>query len=336
MLMSRKEMNEAISKLRETMDARTDVELLYNNVDSHLANYKAYIAEPGRTAVEVSAAFAPVKSAANLYNALMKWHRLDILGAMKPADSFADFLSTQCVTGIKVEMNKKTGAWEIVDDESVCISPSDYYANLYKSSMPLFEDMVCIFADNVYRMAVKAKGIDDDAITKFTADDIHQTFLDIRDRLGWTIDTDKLSWNAMSRQLNELAGTLSFGYTKAAEIKLINCDCKYVGFGLIATKNKANQNGGFIVRKTSTIIDLIFRAIYTRNNGEAYSTEIQTGGKNQAQTVKANKSMSESSKNAQFAKNATPEAGPVKCPDAVEPKPKKGTKKSTKKEAAAK
>ena len=330
--MSRNELNEAIAELRETMNARTDVELLYNNVDNHLANYKAYIAEPGRTDVEVSAAFAPVKSAVNLYNALMRWHRLDILGAMKPVDSFSDFLFTQCVTGIKVEMNKKTGAWEIVDDESVAISPSDYYANLYKSSMPLFEDIVCIFADNVYRMAVKAKGIGDDATTKFTADDIHQTFLDIRDRLGWTIDTDKLSWNAMSRQLNELADTLSFGYTKAAEVKLINCDCKYVGFGLIATKNKANQSGGFVVRKTSTIIDLIFRAIYTRNYGEAYSTEIQTGGKNQAQTVKANKSMAESAKNAEFAPSATPEAGPV---DVVEPK-KKGAKKSTKKEAAAK
>ena len=113
---------------------------------------------------------------------------------------------------------------------------------------------------------------------------------------------------------------------------MINADVKYIQYGTIGTKDQADKESSYVIRAESTIIDLIFRAIYTRNYGEAYSTEIQTGGKNQAQTVKANKSMSESSKNAQFAKNATPEAGPV---DVVEPK-KKGAKKSTKKEAAAK
>lgn len=321
---SKETLKEQIEKLRFNGDTRTDAEVLRNHVDGELAVYKNFVADGTRTNAETLAAIAPVKDVCGLYNDLMRWQRLDVLATLKPKDAFKEMLSTQCVTGVKVGNNKDSGVE--IQKADVAISAYDFYKELFSLERQTIEDMCCIFADNVAKFVM---GDDDVHITK---DSMHQTYVKMRNDRGWNLSADEMTYSCLARQLSEVAKVISFGTCD----KMINADVKYVQYGTIGTKDQANKEGSFVTRNESTIINLIFRAIYTRVNGKAYGFQVQTGATKAAQTVKANTAMAESGKNAEFAKNATPDAGPV---EVVEPKPKKakkGTKKSAKEEAAAK
>lgn len=317
---SKETLKEQIENLRFTGDTRTDAEVLRQHADGELAIYKNYVADGTRTQSETLAAMAPVKDACGLYNDLMRWQRLDVLATLKPKDAFKEMLSTQCVTGIKVGSNKDTGVE--IQKADVAISAYDFYKELFSLELQPIEDMCCIFADNVAKFVT---GKDDAHMTK---DSMHQTYVKMRDDKGWNLSAEELNYSTLARQLSEIAKVISFGTCE----KMINADVKYVQYGTIGTKDQANKAGSFVIRAESTIINLIFRAIYTRVNGKAYDFQIQTNATKGAQTVKANAAMAESVKNAEFAPNATPDAGSV---EVVEPK-KKGTKKSAKKDEAAK
>lgn len=318
---SKETLKEQIEKLRFNGDTRTDAEVLRNHADGELAIYKNLVADGTRTSAETLAAIAPVKDACGLYNDLMRWQRLDVLATLKPKDAFKEMLSTQCVTGIKVGNNKDSGVE--IQKADVAISAYDFYKGLFSLELQPIEDMCCIFADNIAKFVIG----DDDA--HMTKDSIHPSYHKMRTEKGWNIPAKELTYSSLSRQLSEIAKVISFGTCD----KMINADVKYIQYGTIGTKDQANKEGSFVIRNESTIINLVFRAIYTRVNGKAYGFQAQTAATKSAQTMKANSAMAESAKNAEFAPSATPAAGSV---EVVEPKPKKGTKKSTKKEAAAK
>ena len=317
---SKETLKEQIERLRFTGDTRTDAEVLRQHANGELAIYKTFVADGSRTQSETLAAMAPVKDACGLYNDLMRWQRLDVLATLKPKDAFKEMLSTQCVTGIKVGNNKDTGVE--IQNADVAISAYDFYKELFSLELQPIEDMCCIFADNIAKFVIG----DDDAY--MTKDSIHPSYHKMRTEKGWNIPAKELNYSTLARQLSEIAKVISFGTCG----KMINADVKYIQYGTIGTKDQADKEGSYVIRAESTIINLIFRAIYTRVNGKAYCFQAQTRATKGAQTVKANTAMAESAKNAEFAPSATPEAGPV---DVVEPK-KKGAKKSTKKEAAAK
>lgn len=321
MKFTKKEIREHVATIRGTDTTSTDAQILYADATAALATFKAYCGEASRTPEEVTAALVPVRTAVEWYNCQMRCDRLDTLSTMKPQEAVADYVRTQCVTGLKIATEKETG-YKIEESKTVELDAYDFVETICSADLNGILDACCIFADNVARYDTRDDGAH---VSKKSAS---ETYVSLRKRKGWDVEAKDLNLTILAQQLTELANMISFG---SLNIRMQSTDVKFIRLAVFQGKSKADCAGAVQIRDEKTIIRFVFRAMYTRFNSKPYEWQTQTNVTGEARVSKPNKAMSESTQTKEFKKEADPQAGPVTTGKA----PKKGSKKSTKKEEAA-
>lgn len=273
--------------------------IFYAEVCRCNAVFREFIASGERSVKEVSEAKSPVTDAIDNYNNEQLLIRLEHFEALPGKKAMEEYLSTQCVAGLKHTMDKNLG-WHIKTDEPVALPAYDFIRTVCKLEYKNIVDACCIFVDNV----AKNEFGDDACLSR---NSMHQSYIDIRKRKGWELSDDKKKTpKELAAQLTELCNMISFGMAPNMQ----KMDVKYIKFSAIQGKSTANKSGKFVVKGYTTIVDAVFRALYTRKNKLAYDWDnklYDTGTAAQTAVV-ANKDMAES--NGNTGKDGT-EAGPV-------------------------
>lgn len=345
-MLTRVKLNEEAKSLSESQQFRDDSgKLLSNNADIFYANlrmevqtFKDFIGQnpkPNEDAINV--ARRAVTKALSYYNDEMRVRRLEDLQTLGSETALIMFLGNQRTEGLAIEENKKDDTITIVETKHVGIDATDFYGFMCSADLDYLKDVCCIFADNLARRKVLDDGKDGKNvyITKASMSD---SYINLREKLqeksgiNWVFEDPKkpedISNNDLCKELNYVVGRLCFlsgDDIKAQKwlIKMLNPDWKFVRDTIVATngaqkakdneekKGETNAEGKYIIRDEMTVIRAIFKAMYTRYHKLSYGYVSQSNSDQKARVSEPNRDMSESSKNKEFAKNETPEAGPV-------------------------
>ena len=306
-MLTRIELNESAKKLQEKyafMDGEralsANAEIFHANIGREYAIFADFM-KVTRTDDEVASAKKPVVSAISLYNDEQRMVRLEQMQEMSHKDAMRSYLDNQCVKGFQLKQNKEK-QWEVAATDSVELEAYDFVCAICSADLNGILDACCIFVDNV----AKYEFGDDAAVSRKS---LHDSYLDLRKRKGWTLPKDAKSVpKALAAQLTEICNMIS---CKTAP-KMQTTDVKFIKFFIINAKSKANEAGKFIIRNDATIVNAIFRAMYTRHNKLPYEWQNQNGAdKNAARTVAPNKDMAESSKAEEFNGRVEAEAGEI-------------------------
>lgn len=306
-MLTRIELNESAKKLQEKyafMDGEralsANAEIFHANIGREYAIFADFM-KVTRTDDEVASAKKPVVSAISLYNDEQRMVRLEQMQEMTHKDAMRSYLDNQCVKGFQLKQNKEK-RWEVAATDSVELEAYDFVCAICSADLNGILDACCIFVDNV----AKYEFGDDAAVSRKS---LHDSYLDLRKRKGWTLPKDAKSVpKALAAQLTEICNMIS---CKTAP-KMQTTDVKFIKFFIINAKSKANEAGKFIIRNDATIVNAIFRAMYTRHNRLPYEWQNQNGAdKNAARTVAPNKDMAESSKAEEFNGRVEAEAGEI-------------------------
>lgn len=295
-MMTRVELNESAKKLQDKHAFKDGERVLSGNSEIFHANIGREYAifadfmKVARTDDEVAAAKKPVNNAISLYNDEQRMVRLEQLQDMTHKDAMRSYLDNQCVKGFQLKQNKDK-KWEVSATESVELDAYDFVCTICSADLNGILDACCIFVDNV----AKYEFGDDAAVSRKS---MHDSYIDLRNRKGWTLPKEAKSIpKALAAQLTEICNMIS---CKTAP-KMQTTDVKFIKFFIINAKSKANSAGKFVIRNDATIVNAIFRAMYTRHNKLAYDWQNQNGSDtNAARTSGANKAMAESGKSEEF------------------------------------
>ena len=306
-VMTRIELNETAKKLQEKHAFKdgdrvlsTNSEIFHANIGREFATFADFLKVP-RTDDEVAGAKKPVMSAIALYNDEQKMTRLEQMQEMTHKDAMSSYLDNQCVKGFQLKQNKEK-QWEVSATDAVELEAYDFVCAICSADLNGILDACCIFVDNV----AKYEFGDDAAVSRKS---LHDSYIDLRKRKGWTLPKDVKSVpKALAGQLTEICNMIS---CKSAP-KMQTTDVKFIKFFIINAKSKANEAGKFVIRNDATIVNAIFRAMYTRHNKLPYEWQNQNGSdKNAARTSSANRDMAESGQSEEFTGRVEAEAGPV-------------------------
>lgn len=306
-IMTRIELNETAKKLQEKHAFKdgdrvlsTNSEIFHANIGREFATFADFLKTP-RTDDEVAGAKKPVMSAIALYNDEQKMTRLEQMQEMTHKDAMSSYLDNQCVKGFQLKQNKDK-QWEVSATDAVELEAYDFVCAICSADLNGILDACCIFVDNV----AKYEFGDDAAVSRKS---LHDSYIDLRKRRGWTLPKDVKSVpKALAAQLTEICNMIS---CKTAP-KMQTTDVKFIKFFIINAKSKANEAGKFVIRNDATIVNAIFRAMYTRHNKLPYEWQNQNGSdKNAARTSSANRDMAESGQSEEFTGRVEAEAGPV-------------------------
>lgn len=306
-IMTRVELNETAKKLQEKHAFKdgdrvlsTNSEIFHANIGREFATFADFLKIP-RTDDEVTGAKKPVMSAIALYNDEQKMTRLEQMQEMTHKDAMSSYLDNQCVKGFQLKQNKDK-QWEVSATDAVELEAYDFVCAICSADLNGILDACCIFVDNV----AKYEFGDDAAVSRKS---LHDSYIDLRKRKGWTLPKDAKSVpKALAAQLTEICNMIS---CKTAP-KMQTTDVKFIKFFIINAKSKANEAGKFVIRNDATIVNAIFRAMYTRHNKLPYEWQNQNGSdKNAARTSSANRDMAESGQSEEFTGRVEAEAGPV-------------------------
>lgn len=306
-MLDRKTLNESAKNLA-TRHAFKDgdrvlsanAEIFHANIGREFALFNEFL-KVTRTEEEISTAKKPVSTAIGLYNDEMRMVRLEQLQEMTHKDAMHSYLDNQCVKGFQLKQDKNQG-WIVTATDAVELDAYDFVSAICSADLNGILDACCIFVDNV----AKYEFGDDAAVSRKS---LHESYIDLRKRKGWTLPKDVKSVpKALAAQLTEICQMIS---CKTAP-KMQTTDVKFIKFFIINAKSKANEAGKFVIRNDATIVNAIFRAMYTRHNKLPYEWQNQNGSdKNAARTVSANKDMAESSKSEEFTGRVEAEAGEI-------------------------
>lgn len=295
-IMTRIELNETAKKLQEkhvfkdgdrTLSGNS--EIFHANIGREFATFADFM-KVARTDDEVASAKKPVSNAIALYNDEQRMLRLEQMQEMTHKDAMRSYLDNQCVKGFALKQNKEK-QWEVSATDAVELEAYDFVCGICSADLNGILDACCIFVDNV----AKYEFGDDAAVSRKS---LHDSYIDLRKRKNWTLPKDAKSVpKALAAQLTEICNMIS---CKTAP-KMQTTDVKFIKFFIINAKSKANEAGKFVIRNDATIVNAIFRAMYTRHNKLPYEWQNQTGAdKNAARTSGANKDMAESGKSEDF------------------------------------
>lgn len=282
----------------ETLTANADI--FHAEVARTFATFTEFLkGNPGDK--EVAIAKSPVVDAIATYNDEMRMQRIEQLKAIPGREAMLSYLENQCVKGLALKQNKE-GQWNFEGVDNVELTAYDFICEICDKELTGIIESCCIFVDNI----AKNEFGDDANISRRGA---HQSYIDLRDRKGWTLPKDKkLQPKELARQLTEVCNMISFKQAPT----MLNCDVKFVKFFVIEARSKANEAGSFGIRNDSTIVNAVFRALYTRKNNKPYSWQNKAGyDKNPAKSSQPNKDMADNSNAAEFKPNAEPEAGEI-------------------------
>ena len=306
-IMTRVELNETAEKLQEKHVFKdgerilsTNSEIFHANIGREFATFADFLKVP-RTDDEVAGAKKPVMSAIALYNDEQKMTRLEQMQEMTHKDAMSSYLDNQCVKGFQLKQDKDK-QWKVDPTDAVELEAYDFVCAICSADLNGILDACCIFVDNV----AKYEFGDDAAVSRKS---LHDSYIDLRKRKGWTLPKDVKSVpKALAAQLTEICNMIS---CKTAP-KMQTTDVKFIKFFIINAKSKANEAGKFVIRNDATIVNAIFRAMYTRHNKLPYEWQNQNGSdKNAARTSSANRDMAESGQSEEFTGRVEAEAGPV-------------------------
>lgn len=295
-MLTRIELNETAKKLQEKHAFKdgdrvlsTNSEIFHANIGREFAVFTDFMKVP-RTDDEVAGAKKPVNSAIALYNDEQRMIRLEQMQEMTHKDAMRSYLDNQCVKGFALKQNKEK-QWEVSATDAVELDAYDFVCAICSADLNGILDACCIFVDNV----AKYEFGDDAAVSRKS---LHDSYIDLRKRKGWTLPKEVKSVpKALAAQLTEICNMIS---CKTAP-KMQTTDVKFIKFFIINAKSKANEAGKFVIRNDATIVNAIFRAMYTRHNKLPYDWQNQTGSdKNAARTVAPNKDMAENGKFEEF------------------------------------
>ena len=306
-MLTRIELNETAKKLQEKhvfkdgeRTLSSNSEIFHANIGREYAIFSEFL-KVTRTEDEIAGAKKPVVSAIALYNDEQRMIRLEQLQEMTHKDAMRSYLDNQCVKGFQLKQNKEK-QWEIQPTDAIELEAYDFVCGICSADLNGILDACCIFVDNV----AKYEFGEDAAVSRKS---LHDSYIDLRKRKGWTLPKEAKSVpKALAAQLTEICNMIS---CKTAP-KMQTTDVKFIKFFIINAKSKANEAGKFVIRNDATIVNAIFRAMYTRHNKLPYDWQNQNGSdKNAARTVAPNKDMSESSKTEEFGPKVEAEGGPV-------------------------
>lgn len=306
-MLNRNDLNETAKKLQEKHVFKDgdralsgNSEIFHANISREYAIFADFM-KTTRTDDEMASAKKPVTAAITLYNDEQRMLRLEQMQEMTHKDAMRSYLDNQCVKGFVLKQNKEK-QWEVSATDSVELDAYDFVSAICSADLNGILDACCIFVDNV----AKYEFGEDAAVSRKS---LHDSYIDLRKRKGWTLPKDVKSVpKALAGQLTEICNMIS---CKTAP-KMQTTDVKFIKFFIINAKSKANEAGKFVIRNDATIVNAIFRAMYTRHNKLPYEWQNQTGAdKNAARTAAANKDMAESGKSEEFSGRVEAEAGPV-------------------------
>lgn len=306
-MLTRTELNESAKKLQEkyafkdgerTLSANT--EIFHANIGREYAIFAEFV-KVVRTEDEIAAAKKPVNNAIGLYNDEQRMIRLEQMQEMSHKDAMRSYLDNQCVKGFQLKQNKEK-QWEVSATDAVELDAYDFVCAICSADLNGILDACCIFVDNV----AKYEFGEDAAVSRKS---LHESYIDLRKRKNWTLPKDAKSVpKALAAQLTEICNMIS---CKTAP-KMQTTDVKFIKFFIINAKSKANEAGKFVIRNDATIVNAIFRAMYTRHNKLPYEWQNQNGSdKNAARTSAPNKDMAESGKSEEFSGRVEAEAGEI-------------------------
>lgn len=306
-MLTRIELNETAKKLQEKhvfkdgeRTLSTNPEIFHANIGREFATFTEFL-KVTRTEDEIAGAKKPVVSAIALYNDEQRMIRLEQLQDMTHKDAMRSYLDNQCVKGFQLKQNKEK-QWEVQATDAIELEAYDFVCGICSADLNGILDACCIFVDNV----AKYEFGDDAAVSRKS---LHDSYIELRKRKNWTLPKEAKSVpKALAAQLTEICNMIS---CKTAP-KMQTTDVKFIKFFIINAKSKANEAGKFVIRNDATIVNAIFRAMYTRHNKLPYDWQNQNGAdKNAARSSAPNKDMAENSKSEEFGTKVEAEAGPV-------------------------
>lgn len=306
-MMTRVELNESAKKLQEKYAFKdgervlsTNPEIFHANIGREFAIFGEFM-KTSHTDDEIASAKKPVNNAIGLYNDEQRMIRLEQMKKIPHKEAMLSYLDNQCVKGFILKQNKDK-QWEVSGTDAVELDAYDFVTAICSADLNGILDSCCIFVDNV----AKWEFGDDAAVSRKS---MHDSYIDLRKRKGWTLPKDVKSVpKALAAQLTEICQLIS---CKTAP-KMQTTDVKFIKFFVINAKSKANEAGKFIVRNDATIVNAIFRAMYTRHNKLPYEWQNQNGSdKTAARTSAPNRDMAESSKTDEFAPKVEAEGGEI-------------------------
>lgn len=306
-MLKRNDLNAEAKRLQAEHGYEKDGKQLTDNSAIFLADanrefviFKAAISGKENDTDVVSAAKRPVSAAISRYNDEQRMIRLEQLSALTGREAMRSYLDTQCVKGFELKNSKEEG-WKLAETTTVELLAYDFISEICSADLNGILDACCIFVDNV----AKNEFGEDAAISRKSLSD---SYVAMRKRMGWELPKDKKQTNKkLAEQLTEICNMVSF---KTAPT-MLNADVKFIKFFVISARSKANEAGKFVVRNDSTIVEAVFRAMYTRKNNKPYQWQNQSNSGNSARTVGANADMAESPKLEEFNARVEAEAGPV-------------------------
>ena len=306
-MFTRNELNESAKKLQEKYGFKdgdrvlsTNSEIFHANIGREFAIFADFI-KVSRTDDEVASAKKPVNAAITLYNDEQRMLRLEQFEAMPGKSAMRSYLENQCVKGFELKLDKNSG-WGVTGTDAIELAAFDFVSTVCSADLNGILDACCIFVDNV----AKNEFGDDAAISRKS---LHESYIEMRKRKNWTLPKDKKATNKfLATQLTEICNMISFKTAPTMQ----NADVKFIKFFVIAARSKANEAGRFVVRNDSTIVEAIFRAMWTRQNNKPYKWQNQNGSdKNPARSSAPNTDMAENSKSEEFGPVVEAEAGEV-------------------------
>jgi len=283
----RKTLNEIAAELRQKYGFEGDVPaVLAANINRVYAAFHT-LEEEGGNELEVQAAAKPVRDAIADYNDEMRMERLEAMEDMTYAEAMASYMGNQCVTGFKFSNTKDRG-WIVEAVEDVVL---DFY-DVLKATYWNFQgqiDVLCVFADNLMKWHFK-----DTERAAVNRKAISPGYRDLRKRMELDLgDLSKVGKTAMAVQFTKIVANLFHG--TEIQPRMINADVRYVIQTILKTKDKANNAGAFVFSNERTIVNAIFRAVYTRYNRLPYEWQSQIDMTKNPGSVEANKAMGEES-----------------------------------------
>lgn len=266
-MLNRTTQNDLAKGIMENHEFRdSNNNLLTSNSDIFFAEvnrrnmiFRDFVSGGERTEKEVTEAKAPVAEAISYYNDEQLLMRLEHFKTLPGKEAMSEYLDNQCVSGLKHTLDRNAG-WIIKTEEPVALSACDFVRTVCELEYKGIIDACCIIVDNI---ATNEFG--DDAT--LSRNSLHQSYIEMRDRKGWNLPEDKKKTpKELAAMLTELCNMISFGMAPTMK----KMDVKYVKFAAIQVKNVANKAGKFVVRGNATIVESVFRALYTRKNNLSY------------------------------------------------------------------
>ena len=244
------------------MDSKkTYAEVFRANIDVNFAEFAKYIGSGEHTDAEITAAATPVKDAIGIYNDEMRVERLEALEPLGYDAAVAEYLRSQCVTGLAMTNDAKNG-WQVSVKKDVEISAWDFLWHMAPTEAKGVTLACCVWMDNF------SKVVFNDVNKSITASKASPAaYKDMRKRMGWELrDISKSGKGLLLNQLNELVQRMFH-----VEANMIRADLKFIEYAIFTSKSKGDSAGSFVMRNEETAVNAIFRALYTRVNKLPYS-----------------------------------------------------------------